>query len=205
MVNSKHLKGITVLGIADGERLGSIERAYLDPTNRRIAGFAVSALGGFMQPELDRLVDAEEVHSLGPDVMTVADTLSPIGRKINARYADFIDLNQLIGRQVITEGGTAIGQIASIDFDQASFRLTQMEVSPGFYATVTILPIDQVITIGLDIVVVVNAVGDPSGPRQASTTATPAADLLTLARHWYEETSVPRSGQEAKEQTSPRS
>ncbi len=192
MVNSKHLKGITVLGIEDGQQLGTIERAYLDPVNRRIAGFAVASLGGFLQPELDRLVDAEEVHSLGPDVMTVTDTLSPIGRTINARYAKLIDLNQLTGRQVITEGGTLIGQIASVEFDEASFRLTRLEASPGFFATATTFPVDHVITIGQDVVVVANAVCDPSRVG-LDTSATPAADLLTLARRWYEETSVASS------------
>lgn len=195
MVNSKHLKGMTVLGIEDGQQLGTLERAYLDPVNRRIAGFAVASLGGFMQPELDRLVDAEEVHSLGPDVMTVRDTVSPIGRRINARYAKLIDLNQLTGLEVITEGGTAIGRITSIEFDDASFRITQFETSPSFFATATTFPFDQVITIGQDVVVVVNAVCDPSNVGSAST-ATPAADLLTLARHWYEETSVSSSSRQ---------
>ncbi len=189
MVNSKHLKGIMVLGIADGQQLGTIERAYLDPVNRRIAGFAVASLGGFLQPELDRLVDAEEVHSMGPDVMTVSDTLSPIGRKLNARYAKLIDLNYLTGRQVITEGGTSIGQITSVEFDEASFRVTQFETSPGFFAAATTFPVDHVITIGQDVVVVADTVCDPSNV-SLTTTATPAADLLTLARHWYEETSV---------------
>src|SRR5688500_3566928 len=68
-VNSKNLKNLPVMSIEGGEKLGTVSRAYVDAAQKRIVGFAYSAGGGFMQAESEPKLDAEEVHTLGPDAL----------------------------------------------------------------------------------------------------------------------------------------
>ncbi len=197
-MNSKQVKGIMVLSIADGRQIGTIERAYLDPAGRRVAGFAVDAEGGFLRPELHRLVDAEEVHSLGPDVMTLRDATSARGESITSRYAELVDLDTVTKLNAVTEDGKNVGHIVSVDFDEASFQITQIHVSPGYFTNGATIPIDQIITLGSDVVVVTIAVGDASKSDLTTASGTPSGDLLTLARRWYEETSVPPTSHQSR-------
>ena len=193
-MNSKDVKGIMVLGVNDGQSIGPIERAYLDPAGRRVAGFAVKAEGGFLRPELHRLIDAEEVHSLGPDVMTLTDPDTVQGETTSSHFAEFVDLDAVSKLNAVTEDGRNVGHVVSVDFDEASFQITQIHVSPGYFTNGAAIPIDQVITLGSDVVVVTTAVGDASRSEQTTASATSSSDLLTLARRWYEETSSPVAG-----------
>ena len=46
-----------------------------------------------------------------------------------------------------------------MEFDERTFAITEVEVSPGFMKTNTRIPLDQLVRIGQDVVVVADVAG----------------------------------------------
>jgi uncharacterized protein YrrD len=175
-VNSKHLKGLAVISIADGEKLGTIDKVYLDPAAKRVVGFAVKHHGGLFSPETPNLIDVDDIHSLGPDALTLDDKAAVRGDQTSARLTELVELDDLLRRKVVTEGGTYVGQVAEADIAEHGFGVEQIEVSPGFFKTNKQVAIDQVVSIGHDVVVVADEVCAPEGTAEAGTTPAPPAE-----------------------------
>ena len=183
-MNSKHVKGLAVVSIADGAKVGTIDGAFLDPATKRVVGFSLASGGGLLgggEPAMT--IDVDEIHSLGPDAMTVDSAAAARGAQTTAAAASLVDLDELTKRKVLTEGGTLVGGVVSADFDEKTFRLTQIEASPGFFKTNKHIPIDQVTSIGNDIVVVADAVcaveGDAEGTTQRAEGRFVVGDVAT--------------------------
>ena len=159
-MNSKDITGIAVVSIAEGKKLGTVERVYLDPDSQRVVGFAVGSGGGLLssQPAAGLMVDVTEVHSLGPDALTLDEATAARGAEVTAASASLPSLDDLTKRKVVTEGGTYVGQVASIEFDERGFHLTEVEVSPGFFQGNVRVPSEHLISIGKDLLVVADAV-----------------------------------------------
>jgi uncharacterized protein YrrD len=162
-VNSKQIKGLAVISIADGEKLGTVDQVFLDPAQKQVVGFAVRHGGGLMAPDsaAPELVDVDDVHALGHDAVTLADKGAVRGDQTRARLDQLMEIDDLTKLKAVTEGGTAVGQVASVDFDDRAFRLEQIEVSPGFFKSNKHVPIGQVVSIGRDLIVVHDAVCAP--------------------------------------------
>ena len=157
-VNSKQLKGLAVISIADGEKLGTVDGIFVEPAAKQVVGFAVKHGGGLLHPAQPDLIDVDDVHSLGPDALTLDDKGRIRGDQTRARRNELVELDDLLKRKVVTEGGTFVGQVAGVDVDEATFRLQQVEVSPGFFKSNRQVPIDQVVSVGHDLIVVADAV-----------------------------------------------
>jgi uncharacterized protein YrrD len=63
-------------------------------------------------------------------------------------------LDDVVGRKVVTEGGTNLGEVVSLGFDEQTFAITEVEVSPGFLKTNTHILLDHLVRIGQDVLVV---------------------------------------------------
>lgn len=161
-MNSKHLKGLTVISIADGERLGTIEHVYLDPGQKRLVGFSIRPPGGgpFAQPDqaAPTLIDVDDVHALGQDAVTLSDKNAIKGDNTRAQLDGLLELDDLTKLKAVTEGGTYVGDVASIDVADRGFALHQLEVSPGFFKSNKHVETSQIVSIGHDLVVVADAV-----------------------------------------------
>lgn len=156
-MNSKQLNGLPVFNISNGEKLGSVVGAYLDAATKRVLGFAFAAGGSLMSVESEPKVDSTDIHALGPSALTLDGKDAVKGSVTNERFGELEILDSLNGRRVLTEGGTALGQVASVEFDVHSFELTQVEVSLGRFAGSRPIPIDQVVSIGPDFVIIRDA------------------------------------------------
>ena len=167
-MNSKQIKGLAVISIADGEKLGTVDQVFLDPAQKQVVGFAVRHGGGLLAPatEAPDLIDVDDVHAIGPDAVTLADKGAVRGDQTRARLDQLVEVDELSKLKAVTEGGTVVGQIASVEIDERAFGLKEIEVSPGFFRSNRHIPIAQVVSIGHDLVVVDDAVCAP-GPETA--------------------------------------
>jgi sporulation protein YlmC with PRC-barrel domain len=161
-VNSKHLKGLAVISIADGEKMGTIDRVLIDPASAKVSGFSVGHGGGLLampaDPGTEQLIDVDDIHALGQDAVTLRDKGAARGDQTTANEASLLDLDALTKLKVITEGGTYVGDLASVEIDERSFKLSELEVSPGFFKSNRHVPIDQVVNIGHELIVVNDSV-----------------------------------------------
>jgi uncharacterized protein YrrD len=164
-VSTKLVKGTAVVSLADGAKLGTVDHVYLDPARKEIVGFSFHQGGGLFGSKASGLVDVSDVHAFGDDAVTVSD-VSTIRSELalSAQRDELIELEDLLKRKVLTEGGVFVGQIVSVRFGHDSYRLTGIEVSPGFFKDNRVLPADSVRQIGSELVVVSDAVCAP--PRE---------------------------------------
>ncbi len=102
------------------------------------------------------------VAERGPDAVTVDDVAGVRSEVALATRDDLVDLEELLKRKVLTESGALVGEIRSIQFDQDSYRLTGIEVSPGAFQGNTVIPADEIVNLGAELVVVADSVcGEP--------------------------------------------
>lgn len=172
-MNSKELHGLAVMSLESGEKLGSLARTYVDGPKKRIAGFAFTESGGFMQVESEPKVDTSDIRTVGPDAIIVDSRESVHGENVNQHFADFLVLDELANRPVLSANGTSVGQVASVDFDNHSFALTDIEVSSRHFAASRTIPMRQVVTIGRDYVIV-----DDGAVRVEQKIAEPIPDIV---------------------------
>ncbi len=169
-MNSKQLKGLAVISIADGEKLGAIERVLIDPVGRKVVGFAVREGGGGILPTPmdstdEDYIDIDDIHALGQDAVTLDDKGKVRGDNTRAMGDKLVDLDDLSKLKVVTEGGTYVGDLDSAEIDDRSFAFTELEVSPGFFQSNRHIPIGQVVNIGTELIVV----GDTVATDEAAT------------------------------------
>lgn len=167
-MKSQHVNGISVVSIGTGERIGSISELLLDLDAKRVAAFVLGGSSGMTGGVLSssetpppQYVPADQVHAIGPDAMTVQD-----GSVVQETgpVDDIIPLSELTKRKVVTEGGTYVGQIASVEIDENSMKLTHLEVSPGFFKSNQMVDTGQIITVGPEMLIVDNAVCEDPAP-----------------------------------------
>ena len=156
-MNTKQLKGLSVISIAEGVKLGTLVRAYLDPSAKRVVGFAYDAGGGLTEPDSEPKLDTVDAESLGPDVLTVPNRGAVRGEEVNRRSGELVDLGALHNRAVLTEGGASVGSVGSVDFDERTFAITQIEVAAGHFRRPATVLAGQIRTIGADFVVLYEA------------------------------------------------
>ena len=158
-MNSKDLNKLPVIGIAEGEQFGTVARAYLDAATKRVVGFAFSAGGGLLAPDSEPKLDTADIQSLGSGALTLSDRAAVRGEETNRRFGELVEVNDLVHRPVLTEGGVAVGRVASVDFDEHGFALQAIEVTPGVFKHNTTIPADRVRSIGPDFVIVAGVAG----------------------------------------------
>ncbi|MDP9362884.1 MAG: PRC-barrel domain-containing protein [Chloroflexota bacterium] len=162
-MKNSDLKGLPAINIADGAKIGDVERAYFDPVKKHVAGFAIAVEGGFLHPERAVIADTIEIHSLGSGALTL-DSAEPQGVDTSQRYGELIDLDEIVGRDVYTEGGVHVGHVSAAEFDERTFTLAEIEVAAGALRHQRAISVGQITTIGSDVVVVSSAVLDPPPP-----------------------------------------
>ena len=169
-MNTKRLKGLAVVSIADGRKLGTVDEVYVEPGERRVVSFGLRQSGGLLHassgPPL--VVDTDNVHALGSDALTVPDA-SALREAAGGGHAGVVAGEDLTKRKVVTEGGTYVGQFVSAELDAATYRLTAIEVSPGFFRSNKLIPDAQVTSLGADVVVVSDLVCAPQAEDRLAT------------------------------------
>ena len=165
-MNSKQIRGLSVINIADGTQVGTVDQVFLDLAAKEVVGFSITNGVGPFGGARDNAptVAASGVHSLGPDALTLDDVTAAHAAWVGAAYGTLVPLDEVVGRRVVTEGGTNLGEVVSLGFDEKTFAVTEVEVSPGFLKTNIQIPLDRLVRIGQDVLVVADLVGVSSEP-----------------------------------------
>ncbi|HET7034340.1 MAG TPA: PRC-barrel domain-containing protein [Thermomicrobiaceae bacterium] len=171
-MDAKTLKGIAVVAIQDGQKVGSVSQVRFNIDRRRIQGFEVGTGGLFGGNTL--YLPMDNVASLGPDAIMIRDRDALSGDSASDQVQQFPTLDDLTSLRVISQGGALLGTLARVDIDPQTGAMSAIEIEkPGitgaFKAHIDV-PIDQVISLGRDVAVVPDsvteqpAVEEPVGP-----------------------------------------
>jgi uncharacterized protein YrrD len=158
-MDTKRIKGLQVITLA-GLKVGAVDQIFFDPTTKRVAGFVLQA-DSTLPDGSPRLVDADDVHALGADALTLPDAAAVRGTAAGSQLTELVQMDDLAKRQVVTEGGTVLGQIAGIDLDPRTLQLARIEVSAGFFKSNKWIAADQVTRLGTDAIMVADDIAAP--------------------------------------------
>lgn len=157
-------KGTPVVSLADGSKLGTIDHVYFDPVGKAVVGFTFHQ-GGLFTRGSSGLVEITDVHAFGADAVTITDVSAVRSDLVVESYKDtLLDLEELLHRTVMTESGIRVGRVRSIQFGDASYQLSGLDVeSPDAQRPVRISA-DRIQTIGTEMIIIAD--GESEATRQ---------------------------------------
>jgi uncharacterized protein YrrD len=112
-MNARDLKGMAVVVLADADRVGHVDDILFDAQYRQVFGFRVKhgVLGH------SEMVLRRDVTAIGRDAITIA---SRAALNMEERFPELVEastLGRVEGTHVVTEGGTRLGGIRSVELD----------------------------------------------------------------------------------------
>lgn len=154
-MNVKELVGMTVFAIDGGRNVGTVDRLFFSPEDMRITDLVVSRGTAVLEePEPQRVLPTERIKAVGRDAITIDSEdhldVTPDGEVPGGRVA----FDEIEREKVITENGDQVGEVASVSFSESSYMLDQIEVSRGFLSGNAVIPVNQILSVGEDVIVV---------------------------------------------------
>lgn len=123
-MDANTLKGMAIVSLAEGTKLGRVEQPLLDLTARRIAALRVKGDNGTF------IIRFGDVQSVGADAITVASsaaTQTPSG----ATADDLRDLDAVGKLKVVDQAGTFLGTVSQVEIDPATGEITRLAAHKG--------------------------------------------------------------------------
>ena len=158
-MKSSDIKGIAVVSIGTGEKLGTVSEILLKPQADQISAFTIETGGGSGmlsgQPSSPKELSAADVHAVGPDALTVQD--ASVLREAPGG-GETLALTAIMDEKVVTEGGTFVGKVAALEFDETTMAVNGLEVSSGFFTSNQVVDRADFITIGDELIIVSDSV-----------------------------------------------
>ena len=126
MIRFSDISGNPVMDTSTATTVGKIAALVVDPVSQRVVAFRIKRSKG---PGDVLLWDA--VAGLGPDAITVdsAERLADPPADLKDRSSKHLDL---IGRDVLTENGHALGAVKDVEFDPATGAVTSLMLKDSF-------------------------------------------------------------------------
>jgi uncharacterized protein YrrD len=152
----KSLKGIAVVSIKQGEKVGTVDDVLFDMENRRVIAFKLIKPGFLRSGGI--AITMEDVESIGKDAVMIQhrDRIRDLKneRDLQARPG-YSDLSAL---RVVTQDGTYVGNLSTVQVDPQTGKLTQIEITGGGLIDRLrrnqVVEMDEVVSLGTDVVVI---------------------------------------------------
>jgi uncharacterized protein YrrD len=128
---AKDLRGMSLLAVDTGEKLGEIRDAIIQPIEGRVMGIVVRT------PDDDELRLRISDVIIGQDaVMTSWESFEHAGDRASEMAGGVRALDEMIGSNVVTEDGDLLGRISEVyirtDKPQAIYRVAESKIQKFF-------------------------------------------------------------------------
>jgi sporulation protein YlmC with PRC-barrel domain len=149
------IKGIAVVSIADGAKLGYIDEVLIDTQNLRIEALQLSSEGQ------QAVLPYGNIKSIGRDAITVPDREAARWGAAERAVAGLLGFDAVKKLKVVDEAGTYHGTINDVELDPESGQLTTVHAQHGgvlgLGATKYSVNASDVISVGEEVMVVSTA------------------------------------------------
>lgn len=151
MKKSVDILDLSIISIGEGKELGTAKGLVIDAVKGEVAAIVVEDGEWYLGA---KILPFEMIQGIGEYALTVENSSAviPLGS-----VQDFIDLLKanirIKGTKVLSKDGKMHGQVTEILIDEQSGKITGCEVMLPEGAT-TIVPAEQVITFGQDVLVI---------------------------------------------------
>lgn len=157
---SNELRGLPIVSIAEGEEVGVVKDFIFDPSKNSVVGIVVEDRQWFRGHKAIRF---SRIHNIGDYAVTVENTSAVVGLGEEPEFEQLLERSiGIVGSKVITKGGRMIGFIREFSVDTHTGQVTGFELAEDLHlkpqSRKLIIPHDQVITVGRDVLVVTDDV-----------------------------------------------
>ena len=146
------LKGMAIVSLAEGTKLGYVEQPLLDLMARKVVALQVRGESGTF------VVRFAEVAAVGADAITVASSAATHTPSTGGATDGLIDLDELGTLKVVDAAGTLLSTPSNVEIDPASGEITQLTAHKGGMLGVggTTTPIDAraIVSVGPELLTV---------------------------------------------------
>ncbi|MBO0857636.1 MAG: PRC-barrel domain-containing protein [Chloracidobacterium sp.] len=145
---AKNLRGMSLLAVNTGAKLGEIRDAIIHPIEGRALGLIVRT------PDNDELPLRIDDVIIGPDaVMTSWESIAHAGDQSSAMAGGVSAIIEMIGSNVVTEDGDLLGRVSDVyiraDKPQTVYRVTESRIQ-NFFGGGFFLPGDMALSYSPD-------------------------------------------------------
>ena len=148
-------KGTPVISLDTGITLGKIESVFLDCEAARLVAFTFSSGGGRLSGKRAHIVEIDDIHAIGPDAVTLDDARAVHDLVLmDGKCQNLVELDQIVKREIMTDGGVKLGHIVGLDFDPETFRLARIRVEEKDRDGERTIEGSDVLSIGEEVIVV---------------------------------------------------
>ena len=147
------LKGRAVVEITGAKTIGALHDLVIDLATRQVIGLRVKESGLFGKTNS---IARDALQNIGKDALTVSMAAEPTPNDTALEKGP--GFTDLIGKQVVSQGGRLVGELNDIELDPANLAVTGYEVKEGgLLGKKHFLPESSDLTFGPQMVVVPDA------------------------------------------------
>jgi sporulation protein YlmC with PRC-barrel domain len=162
-MSTRLVKGTAVFRLRDGKKLGLLDHVYFDPGRQEVAAISFRTDNILPYRRSSHLIAVDAIGTIGIDAVTVISArmdyalapMEPVDQGL-------LDLDEVIGRPVMTDDGTMLGRVMAVRFDRDDYRLTHIGVAEDDRQPGTLIPTSRILQFGTDVIVVGEPVLAPS-------------------------------------------
>ena len=157
MRNASDLHGMSVIAIADGKKLGSVDEVVVSPQDLRVLGLVMKEPGFLNHSEL--IIETADIRAIGADAITVdGQEAARISEEAAGAFRDARSVGRsLTGNKAVTESGDLVGTVSDFAIDEDTYRVTSLLLSGSLLSGGDVVQADRVISVGPDVIVVRNS------------------------------------------------
>ena len=154
----KEIMKMPVISLADGSIVGEVLDLIYNPTQGRLLAVTIPVGGGLFGGGKTLLLRTEDMYAMGEDAITIKDVNA--AREVDRSAKDYGDEagEAVLGKRLMTDDGSFLGNIVDVLIDRESRRITAYEVSGGAWNDLmrgqTDVPVEHITAIGADVVIV---------------------------------------------------
>ena len=157
MRSGNELRGMSVVDVAGGNKLGQVGEVVISPDDLRVLGLVVKSGGLLSQQE--RIIEADDIRSIGKDAITVDGADAAHDRDTGGDELRQARSGQrrIIGAKAVTKSGTLVGTVSDFMVDENTRRVTALTLGTGPFSTSEAIPAERIASVGPDVIVVHDA------------------------------------------------
>jgi len=115
------LRGIAVVSLADGNKVGTVDDFYFDPTTSQVYAFRVKT-GLFKH----KILHVADIRGIGQDAITASTEEAIQSESGDSKLSSLIDGESLLSYKVMSASGTVVGSVGEILLDTSNPSATQI-------------------------------------------------------------------------------
>lgn len=124
-MNASDLKGMAVISLGEGTKLGEVDQPLFDLPNRRMCALHVKGDSGIS------VLPFEAIEKIGSDAITVVTSRVTQTPGVDSSGQGLLDLEALRKLKIVNQDGSFLGKLSDVEFDPRDGHVTHLAAHKG--------------------------------------------------------------------------